>query len=1009
MNMLRICKFILSFIFLFISFNAFSEKYMLDKEWYYSMTDAEDSWEKIIINKTFEEQKIFMKKNDLIYYKREISYKETSDFKDNNEPLGIYIGKIEGVTDVYFNDALVVHCPYNNKSIYFKFNKKDMKNNNVLLIKINKNLTHYSCRISVVPYIDEYKKIRNNYFVINFFQILIGFCILFFGIFYSFYYDRKLGNYEFILFLLLCFFSFTYLITKISFKYFISEHFSMDFMILERIEYCSFYVQPMIGLFFLIKIFDEKSPVIRRISMINIMISAIFVITAAIFDYDVMSDSLIASQIFVGFNFLLYIILSVKSILKKNRSSYYILIGLILFIVFAVMEIENVLQVFNFGDRFSFYIIGLFIFVFTMGTYLSRQFININFRLIELKKSLEIKVADRTKKIEEIARQKDDFFANISHELRTPLTLILGPLESIISGKYGYKLNADDEKIGMMLYNGRKLLKLINDLLDFTKIEAGKFAINKQKTDISKLIRYFISSVKSVAENMGLNIVYNDNISEGKLITYTDRDMLEKSVFNLISNSLKYTPKGGQILIQTDKNDETFTISVKDSGIGIPDEKLDGIFERFNRIDNELSAKYEGTGIGLALTKELVNNLGGKITVRSKVNEGSVFSLIFPYQQINEDDSEENENFCLINHYLMPELINSNQHSEDISINNDIRKETILVVEDNPDMQKYLKSILENDYNLIFARNGIEGIERAEQDCPDLILSDVMMPVMDGYRMTELLKSKDGLKMKPVILLTAKSDISTKVEGFDKGADDYIVKPFDSKELCARIKIHLEIKRIGNEIYMKNKDLEKLLREKIQIQRHLEISEKKFREMSENLPVAIVEIDMQKNINYLNKYAEELLNAKIEDHFSDFLNKDDNETVIDKINSLYDEDNSRILICDMISKRHDKIKVLVKSNIIKRRNKIDGVRLTILEFEPKVNILLLPDKKFYEKYKISEREKDIINLLIKGLSYKDISENLFISYKTVDNHIRNIYAKTNIKSRNGLIKLTQEK
>jgi len=489
----------------------------------------------------------------------------------------------------------------------------------------------------------------------------------------------------------------------------------------------------------------------------------------------------------------------------------------------------------------------------------------------------------------------------------------------------------------------------------------------------------------------------------------------------------KFTPGDGQIILQLDKEKNHFIISVKDTGIGIPEDKLDIIFERFTQLDASASRKYEGTGIGLALTKEIVEIMGGKITVKSKLNEGSTFTITLPYE-IDENSSDKSETED--NYEIRPDILTDFQIASEYSNvslrkreenKNRIERKRILVVEDNRDMQEFIKTILYKDYTLITAKNGKQGLEKAHEVKPDLILADVMMSEIDGYEMTEMIKSQPELKGIPVILLTAKADIFMKIEGFKKGADDYIIKPFNSKELKARINAHLQMKNLRdelvrqkNEINTRKMELEELLKEKIIIQSRLEESEKRFREMAENLPVSIVEIDLANRIVYINYYGKKIFKATTEDlikgiYVYDYCESAEKDKFIKNIQKIYKEKNLKINYYNFILKGGTKIKVLIKPLLLYEEKRITGIRFTILEIEPEFNITLLPDKHFYDSYKISERESEIITLLIKGLSYNQIGEKLFISYKTVDKHISNIYKKTAVNNRSQLMELIQQK
>ncbi|RPI77668.1 MAG: response regulator, partial [Desulfobacteraceae bacterium] len=398
----------------------------------------------------------------------------------------------------------------------------------------------------------------------------------------------------------------------------------------------------------------------------------------------------------------------------------------------------------------------------------------VSIKLMHEKETLERKVKERTEKLAEANDQlkeldiaKTHFFSNVSHELRTPLTLISGTLEAILNKTYGDLIGYQHDKFKMMLSNAAKLLKLVNHLLDFTKIEAGKMSVQRKKTDICELLRFYTSIIKTYAESKQISVVFNDNSksfsNDGKdLIARTDRDLLEKAVFNLLSNALKFTPNHGSVIIQLDREDDFFIISVKDTGIGIPEDKLGVIFERFTQVDGSSSRKYEGTGIGLSLTKEIVEILGGKISVFSRLGEGSVFTIALPcHMEGDTDQNEEIERIQEVKSYIANEFrVDRKKNRPDKDIERTTEEplaKRILVVEDSKDMQDYLISLLERDYEIFTAANGSEGLKKAEKIKPDLILADIMMPEMDGYEMTKRLKSNENLNDIPILMLTAKA------------------------------------------------------------------------------------------------------------------------------------------------------------------------------------------------------------------------------------------------------------
>jgi signal transduction histidine kinase/serine phosphatase RsbU (regulator of sigma subunit) len=458
-------------------------------------------------------------------------------------------------------------------------------------------------------------------------------------------------------------------------------------------------------------------------------------------------------------------------------------------------------------------------------------------RTIEIQKNatenLERKVAERTLELnkanddlKELDKLKSNFFANISHEIRTPLTLILSPVESVLQGDYDGKI--DNKFFENLQRNAVRLLKLINNLLDFSKIEAGRMNLKIQKVEIVTFIRNYISSVHSAAESKGITMNFVSMSSAVPLLI--DIEKLDKIIMNLFSNSLKFTDEGGFITVSVRDDDENCYIDFEDSGIGIPSDKLESVFDRFSQVDTGSTRKYEGTGIGLALVKEFVELHGGRITVRSNfINEspdkhGTIFTVKIPKgeEHFNNNEnvqfvesSELDESVPDYRFFGMREMTDLKQEKDDVQVIEDNYYKSdidILIVEDNPDMQNFLKFLLHKHYNVHLASDGEEGFNTASELQPDLIISDVMMPIMNGYEMTRKIKEDNLLKRTPVIMLTAKSDISSKIEGIEYGADDYLTKPFNSKELLTRVKMLLKTRNYEIAIEKRNHEIEEELK-----------------------------------------------------------------------------------------------------------------------------------------------------------------------------------------------------
>ena len=664
----------------------------------------------------------------------------------------------------------------------------------------------------------------------------------------------------------------------------------------------------------------------------------------------------------------------------------------------------------------------------------------LSLELMREKKILEQKVKDRTAelaqandKLKELYKIKTDFFANISHELRTPLTLLLGPLDAIRTGEYGRMLSKDNRIFSMMHFHASQLLKLINNLLDFTKIESNELTINKKRTDITGMVKLYASVIKPYVEGRGISIAFNNNAvtpadTEGRVVAWVDRDLLEKAIFNLLSNAVKFTPAGGTIILQVDKHDDTFAIAVKDSGIGIPQEKLEAVFRRFVQLDGSATGQYVGTGIGLALTKEIVDALGGRVTVASQPGKGSVFTIILPYGRaaVSDDGMEPIELAAVQPPSLAVEFIQDSrsippeQHTVNRGQSNTPGKKKILIVEDSSDMRVFLTSLLENEYHIIPAVNAEEGLLKAEHHQPDLILLDVMLPGMDGFELTLRIKARTDLGGIPVVLLTAMADFSGKLTGFEKGADDYIVKPFNALELRARIHALLEMKALRDRIvrqrdsmHRQKQRLKAALKQKEKAWRQLKIREKRFHEMADQLPTVIVEIDGDSHITYLNKIGRALLELTPREvsgrpSLVDFIDPEDRERFIRDQKSIRRPGLSRLYEYRFRSKRQTNFFGLFRSALFRTVEDGPGMRAIITEVRHYLDLVLMPENLFYEKYRISPREKDVFEYILKGYRNKEIAEKLFISERTVKKHMAGILEKTGCERRRDVIKLVRE-
>ncbi|UOE47413.1 ATP-binding protein [Mucilaginibacter sp. SMC90] len=416
----------------------------------------------------------------------------------------------------------------------------------------------------------------------------------------------------------------------------------------------------------------------------------------------------------------------------------------------------------------------------------------------------------RAEALAEIDRSKTAFFSNVSHEFRTPLTLMLGPLEDLLQQT---DLSIHNKfQVEATHRNAMRLLKLVNNLLDYSRVEAGRVQAAYQLLDISELTTDLASSFRSIIEKAGMELIVNCKPISGAI--YADRQMWEKIVLNLLSNAFKYTLQGTiEVNLQQEGN---FTIlRVIDTGIGIPDKELPHMFERFHRVENAAGRTHEGTGIGLSLVSELVHLHGGEISVSSIEGKGSTFTVKIPLGKAHLPETQvieskkSNDSGIIAASFIREaysllqdeagfdnEEVKRTASDEVTSQDQSVQKDThILIVDDNGDMRAYLKRLLEPYFTVRSAPNGAAALEQIEQSIPSLVLSDMMMPVMDGKTLLEHIRNDEHLYRLPVIFLSARAGEEARIDGLEAGADDYLVKPFSAAELLTKVRAQINISK----------------------------------------------------------------------------------------------------------------------------------------------------------------------------------------------------------------------
>jgi len=438
----------------------------------------------------------------------------------------------------------------------------------------------------------------------------------------------------------------------------------------------------------------------------------------------------------------------------------------------------------------------VYVVLFLNGLYLLRRY---ELNRFNLKNDLKLERVE-TESLRNLDQLKSHFFANISHEFRTPLTLIIGQIETLLDSE-------DDRNRRMKLLsannNAEQLLALINQLLDLSKLEAGKMEFTAEKQNIVSFLKNQLFSFESLSESK--NIALNFASSRTSVNVSFDAEKMEKVFSNLISNAIKFTETGGRVDVTIDIPESgAVEIRIKDSGIGIAEDRLPYVFDRFYQADPSNTRKYEGSGIGLALALELITLHDGTIEAKSKEGVGSEFIIKLPY----EEDDGPAEQDRVLSEQASAETHSSMKASPDFEALLSENDEIILIVEDNADVRTFIGEQLRGEYKVLEADNGLEGIAASQGTIPDLIITDVMMPEMDGYEFCEKIRSDEKTSHIPIIMLTAKAGLDPRIEGLEAGIDAFLNKPFHVKELLTTVRTLIQQrknlkKQYGSTTYFK--------------------------------------------------------------------------------------------------------------------------------------------------------------------------------------------------------------
>ncbi|MCA9081447.1 MAG: response regulator, partial [Planctomycetaceae bacterium] len=461
-------------------------------------------------------------------------------------------------------------------------------------------------------------------------------------------------------------------------------------------------------------------------------------------------------------------------------------------------------------------------------------------KLHELNASLEQQVNVRTEQLQESIEQlqeldqlKTAFFSNVSHELRTPLLMILSPLSQMLRTSEHSLTDEEQTLLKVANLNAQRLLTQINHLLEFSRIEAGQVKMRRVLLDLNEWLGQLLLAARPLAEQRQLRLEFEPGAITVPLVA--DREKLDVIVSNLISNAIKFTPPGGRVCLRTDQQYAggtvaSLSITVQDTGPGISAADQARVFQRFTQLDGSTSRQFAGTGLGLALVKELVEQHDGCVRVESEVGRGSTFSVVLPPGDVDDAWSEESlespSDLLFVNPYADLEAVTmidaAIPKSEELAAD----RPTVLIVDDNTEVRYLLRRLLQSTYQILEAKDGQQGCDVACTRLPDCIISDVMMPGMSGHDFCRAMKADSRTAWIPFMLLTARVKTEMKVEGLDCGADDYLEKPFAEEELHARVRALMRLSRMHQELLRRNDELSLSLQRERQMQEQLVRAEK---------------------------------------------------------------------------------------------------------------------------------------------------------------------------------------
>ncbi|MBF0121013.1 MAG: response regulator [Desulfobacterales bacterium] len=481
----------------------------------------------------------------------------------------------------------------------------------------------------------------------------------------------------------------------------------------------------------------------------------------------------------------------IKAYINRRGGAIFIIGGFLIWFITAVNDILFHNQIIHTTQMVSF---GLFVFIFSQAFMLSMRFSKA-FSDVEF---LSYDLESKNEKLLEMDKLKDEFLSNTSHELRTPLNGIIGITESLIDGATGELPEETKKNMSMVVQSGKRLANLVNDILDFSKLKNKDLQLKKNPVDIRQLTEIVLSLSKSLA--IGKPLELKNEIPTDIPAVIGDENRLQQIMYNLIGNAIKFTEKG-RVSVSAKIKDDKLQISISDTGIGIPEDKYEDIFKSFEQVDGSIERKYGGTGLGLTVTKSLVELHGGKIWIESEIGKGSTFHFTLPMTdqkpEIQPDRIIDKIRTLEIDYLTCDDKIDRLEKL----VANDLTGIKVFAVDDEAvNLQVIQNNLSIAGIDVEFVHSGLEALEKLETIHPDLILLDIMMPKMNGYETAEQIRNKYSKEELPIIFLTAKNQIKDLVDAFFIGGNDYLTKPISKNELVARIKFHAGLTKSRKEL-----------------------------------------------------------------------------------------------------------------------------------------------------------------------------------------------------------------